>query len=1273
MMMEMDAEAQAEDFTTSKVEIISDGDIAAERVNDMDGYESEVVEAEGSVHKRVLEYDPVLPDIYGEFNLPLPPPQPETMVESNIDEDARAVMQAAQEYYRMNSDRQTNLDRTESNLSESRDGDRTSRGGSVRDARSERDVDIGIVSREREVRPDREKSRIGERELDRERDLERENRYRDERAKSVNGNTNVNTTRDWVDRTSSISSSRSIAPALNHRGKVGGANLSPPHSSQPRISQPPQNSFARKRDDMQDSDRFVSNSAPISKRPKTSDSASNDHRSIGAVSHDGPSRRLDPAVTPYRRLSASVASKPKSPYEVAAKLVSALLPFPEKLSKAFDVAKTIISSKAQPLPTVSECIQLLRKIMIAACRNLRVKIAQEAYDSIYELRSNYELAVPDKIELCILFVAAGKTQDLRDICSPPPNVKLSLAPLSLSQVASIWQNSRVVVPALNPGTLRVLTGIFIDALKTPLAGGGAPSDAGNSLLHMSNEFYAKVLRDLCDAGCVDLVHLVLVKFNVVGQVPSRVSYLGTVAPRMGVPFKRPALVQLLAFLLEKRAVLDAFEVCKYMYDVGYAFDESGLFGVFKLALAGDDNAMVEEVFTMVKSLPTSVITNPQHFDDILIAAATHQKLSTAINIVEHMALSKQRPRSWASTLPTMRLASACDMLQRFVGVFNVFFTAEPLTNSDGTSGSSGGSVGTSHLDMNHTLISELVTNCVAHGMYTHAFWYLKYMIHGSISRNMTVYRSLLFALEQDAKNLKAEALPLWIDLKQNGYSAGSITSQELGCIFRALIMHGGLESKKMALEMYDSSSGDERAVLCSAVNPSLLIDFIFYFDRDDEGHMLVENLCNQDATWPSTLTENAALLIFQKFGESNRFDVLQLIIERLRSGGTMVPNRQLIRSLMGCLSTIRSNDPARIVLATQIYVWGVKAGTSGFIKTKEMFNLNIRLEECWCVLDVRLHLLRCLEWMHREVAKNQINGDVKVYLPPVITVLNNNPSGNATVKLKGHVLATCIKSEMKTWFEGRLDARMEADERDREKYYLVLSRASILEWMEYVFGPAFERESIFNAVVEIDDKRMEGGSLIFSKECELKLLCQDRKPVDDIRKVDHRRGPQDNAGRGSVPREASSNYSRGSGNPIDRDRRDERRPEDRDYRDRRDERVNLGNTFNTGRPFNANSSNGGSSNNFGKHFARDEFGRRRDDYGSGSGTSNLNSREVVAPVDDLVGSISGVGARSVYDEPGEYQTPRRRTVVDDGFSAPAVDYSYTGQYGDEHRQWKPRD
>ncbi|KAJ3250344.1 hypothetical protein HDU77_006747 [Chytriomyces hyalinus] len=1260
MMMEMDAEAQAEDFTTSKdVEIISDGDTAAERVNDMDGYESEVVE-EGSVHKRVLEYDPVLPDIYGEFNLPLPPPQPEPKVEPGIDEDARAVMQAAQEYYRMNSDRQ-NLDRTESNLSESRDGDRASRGGSVRDARSERDVDLGLVPREREVRPDREKSRIGEREIDRERELDRENRYRDDRARSVNGSTNVNTTRDWVDRTSSISSSRSIAPALNHRGKVGGANILPPQASQPRISQSPQNSF-RKRDDMQDSDRFASNSAPISKRPKTIDTASNDHRSIGSVSHDGPSRRLDPP--PYRRLSASVVLKQKSPYEVAAKIVSALLPFPEKLSKAFDVAKTIISSKVQPLPTVSECIQLLRKIMISACRNLRVKIAQEAYDSIYELRSNYELSVPDKIELCILFVATGKTQDLRDICSPPPHVKHSPAPLTLSQVASIWQNSRIIVPTLNPGTLRALTGIFIDALKTSPVG-GAPSDAGNSLLHMSNEFYAKVLRDLCDAGCVDLVRLVLVKFNVVGQVPSRISYLGPVAPRMGVPFKRPALVQLLAFLLEKRAVLDAFEVCKYMYDVGYAFDESGLFGVFKLALAGEDNAMVEEVFTMVKSLPTSVITNPQHFDDALIAAATHQKLSTAINIVEHMALSKQRPRSWSSTLPAMRLASACDMLQRFVGVFNVFFTAEPLANSDGSSGSSGGSVGTSHLDMNHTLITELVTNCVAHGMYTHAFWYLKYMIHGSISRNMTVYRSLLFALEQDAKNLKAEALPLWIDLKQNGYSAGSITSQELGCVFRALIMHGGLESKKMALEMYDSSSGEERAVLCSAVNPSLLIDFIFYFDRDDEGHMLVENLCNQDVTWPSTLTENAALLIFQKFGESNRFDVLQLIIERLRSGGTMVPNRQLIRSLMGCLSTIRSNDPARMVLATQIYVWGVKAGTSGFIKTKEMFNLNIRLEECWCVLDVRLHLLRCLEWMHREVAKNQINGDVKVYLPPVITVLNNNPSGNATVKLKGHVLATCIKSEMKTWFEGRLDARMEADERDREKYYLVLSRASILEWMEYVFGPAFERESIFNAVVEIEDKRMEGGSLIFSKE--------DRKPVDDIRKVDHRRGPQDNAGRGSVPRDAGSNYSRASGNPIDRDRRDDRRPEDREYRDRRDERVTSGNTFNTGRPFNGNSNTNGGSSNFGKHFARDEFGRRRDDYGSGSGTSNLNSREVVATVDDLVGSISGVGASRVYDEAVEYQTARRRTVADDGFSAPAVEYPYAAQYGDDHRQWKPRD
>ncbi|KAI8606967.1 hypothetical protein BC830DRAFT_1087362, partial [Chytriomyces sp. MP71] len=378
---------------------------------------------------------------------------------------------------------------------------------------------------------------------------------------------------------------------------------------------------------------------------------------------------------------------------------------------------------------------------------------------------------------------------------------------------------------------------------------------------------------------------------------------------------------------------------------------------------------------------------------------------------------------------------------------------------------------------------------------------------------------------------------------------------------------------------------------------------------------------------------------------------------RLRVAGQMLPNRQLIRSMLGSLSTIRTSDPMRLQLATSIYVWGCKSGTSGFIKTKEMFNLNIRLEECWCLLDIRLHLLRCLEWMHREVAKNQINGDIKIFLPLVVTVLNNNPSGNATVKLKGHVLATCIKNEMKSWFGNRLEARVEADERDREKFYLVVAKEQILDWMKWNFGPDFEKDTIFNALPEIRDKNFEGGTLIFSKE--------QRNQADDSRKQDYRRS-NDQMQRSVNPQD---HYSRNN----DRDRRDDRRDDARDYRDNRRDDATTSNSRNYNSSSSLSVSGGSSNSRFGgnKHFPRDDnnTGRqqRRDDFISG-GSKPLR--------DEDVGSSSG----RVYDDPSEFRSVGGRVVED---SMSVGDYSYSGnQFADEKedrssqnggRYWKSRD
>ncbi|KAJ3016590.1 UNVERIFIED_CONTAM: hypothetical protein HDU68_012140 [Siphonaria sp. JEL0065] len=852
---------------------------------------------------------------------------------------------------------------------------------------------------------------------------------------------------------------------------------------------------------------------------------------------------------------------------------------PEKLDKALELVKTLItsdssssSSSSDKRVSVTDQIAVIRKVMVAACRARRVRIAQQAYELIIDLRASWEPNSGDLVELLSMYVATGKADLMTEmLATVKPN-------LTLSNISILWQTA-LVGPKKGRAILSALTKLLVNAM-----------DKNSS---SSNEFFGIVVLELIAANLTEWIEKILFKLNV-GNVPSRSSYHSQMAPRTTIPLKRGILVAVIEYFIRIRNASGAFDCLKYMYDVGYVFHEESLFGVFKLVLTGSEVDVVDEVFKMIKSVPGLYLSNPLLFDEALAVACSNDKVTTAIDVIEHMAQTKTRPSVWSSILPVMRLASSLDMLQKFVGVFNVFFTTE----GEGSSAP--------HSDMDPVLISELVTNCVGHGMFTHAFWYFKYMSHANIPRTHEVYRSLIFALDQDSRGLKGESQSLWVDIGTNQYPA---STDQVSTIFKALLLHGGLDAKKAALEIYDTVLGSDRRALITSVNPNALLDFIFYFDRDNEGFALFEELCDADPTWPSTLTDNVSILLFQKGGDQGRFDVLQLVVDRLRASGQTVPNRQLVRNLIGCLASVRSTDPHRVLLATQIYIWGVKAGTSGYIKTKELSNLNIRLEECWCLLDIRLHLLRCLEWMHREVPKNQVNGDLKVYLPPVCSVLNSNPSGNAIVKLKGPVLANCVKYEMKTWFSGKLDVRVETDERDRDgsKSYLAITKQSVLEWMAYNFGPTFEADSIFNCMPEIRDKAFEGGSLLFSKES------------NPERKQDYRRN--DNVGGG------------GGGN------------------------SNSNSRNNNIRGGGGNQSNSG--NNFvdrgARHFKRDETGRRdrREDYNSqqrgGAGASSSAShyegsnsgRDVLPPprlIDDhAYGDVAPVTLDRGYDDAYEFQ------------------------------------
>ncbi|KAJ3347058.1 hypothetical protein HDU83_002408 [Entophlyctis luteolus] len=761
----------------------------------------------------------------------------------------------------------------------------------------------------------------------------------------------------------------------------------------------------------------------------------------------------------------------------------------ETLDKALDAVRSYSAQihGDKMLPTI---VSAAKKLLVSACRARRIRIAQEAHSILLDVRSpSDQLSTQEFVELLSLFVATGKKELLEEALSANRFISLSLA-----NIAVIWQTP-LLTPRKSNAVVAVLTKLLFVCLEK---GGNEAFDSG------TNEFFGIVVLDLIAAGGIgDLLNKLLLKFGV-GNVPSRISYLGptqVVPPRSGVKFKRGVIIAAINHFVKIGDAVAATECLKHLYDAGYAFDESSLFSVFKLTLSspGIDESYIKEVFKMVKSIIGVQLSNPTLFDDVLKTACENGMIEFAIDIVEHMAQAKARPLSWSSVLPVMRLSASWDHLQNFVGVFNIFFTA----NEDSSSS-------TPHSDMDPVLIAELLTNCVSHGMYTHAFWYFKYMTHAGIPRSDEVYRVLTYSFEVDCKTLKNEVSGFWADAKANQYS---FNPDQLITLFKAMISHGGLEAKKSALEIYDSCTPVERLRIRQSVNPMVLLDFIFYFDRQTEGFSMLEDAFEADPQWPSTITESFAILLFQKAGDLGRFDILQLLIQRLRGSSQFAPNRQLIRSMLGCLAVVRSVDPARVVLSVQIYVWGLKSNATGYIKAKELANLCIRLDECWCLLDIRIHFLRCLEWMHKEVVRGQlsIDSDIRVFLPAVCSVLNNNPSGYAVVKLKGPVLANCVKHEMRQWFSNRIDAHVETDGGSGmdARAFLVLSYKSVNDWLHYIFGGGggFDTDSIFNAIPEIRNKDLEGGTLIVSKENDAGRRAEPRRgDYDSVNKFARRDG-----------------------------------------------------------------------------------------------------------------------------------------------------------------------
>ncbi|KAJ3175635.1 hypothetical protein HK101_010626, partial [Irineochytrium annulatum] len=675
-----------------------------------------------------------------------------------------------------------------------------------------------------------------------------------------------------------------------------------------------------------------------------------------------------------------------------------------------------------------ECVEICRYVLEAACRLRKIACAEDAYTLLKESLAYAGIApsVPDFTIFAKACISVGMVDKLKMLLELP-----EAKGLVVTDVAALWRTPMLV----KGGSSAIMTTLCDLLMKMDIVPGRPAEEM----------FVNQVLSDLISAGLVIPTEHLLYALMKIPNLDEPIVKHGR-----DPIVNRVVLQTACELFISEKAYISAYNVfrCLIAYDCG--FNDALLLKLFDSAQRELDNDLLCEIFKMIKSHIPSSFVNASYYEDCLEHHVRHGRVKLAISIVEHMGTAKLKPKTWESIIPVLRLAESWSMLEKFVLALNNFFVEGNNTIA---------------VDVLPSFVSELITHCVAHELHAHAFWYHKYMMHSNLRRSPSDFKNLFLALAADESCIN-DAGSLYDDARENRYTP---SGEEMIILVDAFYKVRSLRSAAQVLE-----NNLVRNYWSRIVNPSALFETYIYADRVNDALDVYEMFSSERDGWPEILDEDSLKKFVSSACARNRYDVIENLVMNLRARNVMTPTRELAHQL---IHIVECPDHTKFAhLAIKLFAWGVQKGACGILRFRELSQGRIHAEDCWSLYEVKLHVLRCLEWMHVE-NKGVFNRDVKIYLPLFFSETGQQK------RVAGIQVGQEVKAMFRTCFNPPVDAaltteREQKDPRDRhdskERNVLTLEGKALAKWMEEIF---IIRGGPFHSLPEVKDKNIENGSL----------------------------------------------------------------------------------------------------------------------------------------------------------------------------------------------------
>ncbi|KAJ3099194.1 hypothetical protein HDU97_003346 [Phlyctochytrium planicorne] len=669
---------------------------------------------------------------------------------------------------------------------------------------------------------------------------------------------------------------------------------------------------------------------------------------------------------------------------------------------------------------IGSCIDVARSVLNAAVRGKKAFVAEEAFNILKDalsFRSTVRPTLQDQLGLMSVFVANGSVSKLKAFMLGPDSPSLTV-----SDLASLWKTP-LLTKGCNPAVMALLNDML---LKTPLAGNSA-----------EESFVNMALTDMLNA-CMTEEASSLFR-SVVGVVPplSEIS-----RSRQASILNRVLLQNLADHFVVHRRYRTAYDVYRHMIHTQTPFNELSLLHLYRGAQNDTDGDLI---FKMIESKVPSSCIDAGFYEEALEANVRFGRVDIVLSIVEYMGHSKVKPRSWDSLLPVLRLAESWNVLEKFVLALNNFFVAGNETVA---------------VDIHPAFISELITYCVAHDLHAHAFWYLKYMMHGNLKRTWSDYKNLFLALAADPK-CADEAILLYNDAKQNHFIP---TPEEYAILVDALFNLRTSEAMKAASEIVENRS--IRDNWPKTRSTSSLFEVLLYADRCGDAIEVFDDP-SRAKDWPEAVSEDLLSRFLHYASTHKYFDSAERLIQHLRSKNSMKPSREFIHKN---IHEIEGYD-GFVDLGVRLFGWGVENNVCGIIRPKELSQGRLHAEDCWSLFEMKLHFLRSIEYL-RSVCPSGYNRDLKILLPLFF-------SDTATkVRMTSQQVAVAACEMFRTEFYPSLEVEISKERDIKDRRLLVVDSATFSKWLDDVFGIGSSMGP-FSCLPEVKNKSIENGSLSF--------------------------------------------------------------------------------------------------------------------------------------------------------------------------------------------------